>query len=510
MVGRGPIAHLLCAKRVGLNNQPRPAHALCADSPDVLFAWKGPSLLIVSPRGECGSDKPLTGYYFREARFLRTLALEIDGERPWPCEAAINSPTDLAFAFTYPEIAEYGWSGSSQLPYPVPTNQRGIPQRGLAIRLLYSVRLDGLRIDLHIGNHTRKRIDCELAWSLDADFADIQEAQSDKREQQGDVATETRSTGIRFEYQHARLRYRSAIDVTPADGWSIAASRIGRRVELPSQASLRLGLMIVPSAADGTRVDEAIDDREEALRGWRERFARVTVPRNRTAELLIAKNVRDFASFPLLEGERDEWLVLQAGMPLYPALFGRDTLTAGWQAAWVDQGQSLEASLTRLGRLQSDRVDEWRDEEPGRIPYQVRRGPLALLDINPYSAYYADYASPFIFVIALAHLYTHLLVVSPALPLWLPELVVHGLRLAGCEGDGAFLARRRRTIACGTRGVPRHVPAPPAAAARVAHGRRRRSVQSTVGYGQEVGLSPGGSTDRPPGPRRLRRSPTAV
>ena len=30
--------------------------------------------------------------------------------------------------------------------------------------------------------------------------------------------------------------------------------------------------------------------------------------------------------------------------------------------------------------MQSDRVDDWRDEEPGRIPYQVRRGPLALLE----------------------------------------------------------------------------------------------------------------------------------
>src|SRR5204863_7869976 len=126
---------------------------------------------------------------------------------------------------------------------------------------------------------------------------------------------------------------------------------------------------------------------------------------NRVAERILQSNIRDFASFPLLEGPPEEWLTLQAGMPLYPALFGRDTLTAGWQAAWVDRGQSLDASLTRLGRLQSDRVNAWRDEEPGRIPYQVRRGPLALLDINPYAAYYADFASPFMFVIALVHLY---------------------------------------------------------------------------------------------------------
>jgi len=36
--------------------------------------------------------------------------------------------------------------------------------------------------------------------------------------------------------------------------------------------------------------------------------------------------------------------------------------------------------------MQSDRNYDWRDEEPGRIPYQIRRSPLAPLDINPYYA----------------------------------------------------------------------------------------------------------------------------
>jgi hypothetical protein len=62
-------------------------------------------------------------------------------------------------------------------------------------------------------------------------------------------------------------------------------------------------------------------------------------------------------------------------------------------------------ALTRLGRLQSRRFDEWHDEEPGRIPYQVRSGPLAVLNLNPYSGYYADFASPLMFVLALANLY---------------------------------------------------------------------------------------------------------
>ena len=85
--------------------------------------------------------------------------------------------------------------------------------------------------------------------------------------------------------------------------------------------------------------------------------------------------------------------------------FGRDAVTAGWQSGLLDRGDALEAALTRLARMHSRRVDDWHDEQPGRIPYQMRTGPLALLDINPYSAYYADFASPLMFVIALANLY---------------------------------------------------------------------------------------------------------
>jgi hypothetical protein len=46
--------------------------------PDVLYAWSGPSLLVVNTRGECAEGQRLSGYYFREARFVRTLQLRID------------------------------------------------------------------------------------------------------------------------------------------------------------------------------------------------------------------------------------------------------------------------------------------------------------------------------------------------------------------------------------------------------------------------------------------------
>jgi glycogen debranching enzyme len=374
--------------------------------PGQLYAWNGPSLLLVNTRGECADDDQLSGYYFREARFLRTLQLEINGRSPWPCEATLLGPHALAFTYIYPELTEFGGGGSGQSGDEVSTDADGIPHRALSLRVVHTVGIGGLTVRLTTSNHATRAVETDVAWNLDADFADIQEAHEGKRQQQGAVHRQTDDGQLHFTYQHPQLKYRTVAAATGPSPWTVTESAIKTRIRLEPQEVVVLGLQAEPSDTNGERPFADAERRERHLREWREGLTRVTVPSNRLAERILSANVRDFASFPLAEGQQDEWLTLQAGMPLYPALFGRDTLTAGWQAAYLDRGASLDASLTRLGRMQSDRTNDWRDEEPGRIPYQVRRGPLALLDLNPYSAYYADFASPLMFVISLAHVYS--------------------------------------------------------------------------------------------------------
>jgi glycogen debranching enzyme len=371
-----------------------------------LYAWKGSSLLVVNARGDCGTDEPLSGYYFREARFLRTLRLSVNGHSSWLCEAAVLEPHVLAFTYIYPELTEFGGGGSGQSGDDVSTDADGIPHRALSLRAVYTLSISGLTVSVTISNHATRRVEADVAWNLDADFADIQEAQGGKREQQADVEPDIEGGQLRFTYQHPQLKYRARVTATGPFPWTVSESAIKTRIGLEPQEVVVLGIQTEPSDTNSETAFHDADAREQHVRAWRDGLTRVTVPPNRLAERIVSANVRDFGSFPLAEGQQDEWLTLQAGMPLYPALFGRDTLTAGWQAAYLDRGASLDASLTRLGRMQSDRVNDWRDEEPGRIPYQVRRGPLALLDLNPYSAYYADFASPLMFVVSLAHLYS--------------------------------------------------------------------------------------------------------
>jgi hypothetical protein len=80
-------------------------------------------------------------------------------------------------------------------------------------------------------------------------------------------------------------------------------------------------------------------------------------------------------------------------------------LTAAWQVAAFDRGAIAEAALARTARLQGERVDAAYEEEPGRIIQQARDGPLERIGDTRFRRYYADFASPFDFIFALAHAY---------------------------------------------------------------------------------------------------------
>ena len=345
--------------------------------PDTLYAWSGTSLLVVNTRGECGEDQRLSGYYYRETRFLRTLQLRVNGHTPWPCEASSAAPDTLVFTYVHPEITSPSGGGTGQAGDEENTDSDGVPERAIDIRVTYTVRAGWLDVRTVVANRARKPLHLSVAWTTGADFTDIQEAEASKPK------THPLNFRTRIEPEAALA---SEIDVAPQEVRDIA-------------------FRVRPEGTTADLTEDDVHARHGALDEWRQSFARIEIPGNRVAEQTVANNVRDYASFPLLDGPGAEWLAVQAGMPLYPAFFGRDAVTAGWQAAMIDQGQCLSAALVRLGRMQSHRFDEWRDEEPGRIPYQMRTGPLAILNENPYSAYYADFASPLMYVISLANLW---------------------------------------------------------------------------------------------------------
>jgi glycogen debranching enzyme len=373
--------------------------------PEQLCAWRGPSLLIVDARGECGARDGLSGFYFRESRFLRTLRPTINGQPPWCCDATSLEPRALQFTFVHPELTEFGGGGSGQSTDIVTLDAHGVPHRSQAIRLHYVLGLSGLDASLRITNHARQPVEYDVAWDVDADFADLEEAHAGTGGPLDEVTREVSSAALMLTYRHSTLELRTIIssrDVPLTFSDRHASARIVLSPGETRECGLRVDVR--DSAGAAAMGDEPAATRQHEH--WRAHLTTVTCARSSMAEAIVRRAVDDFASLPMLDGAPDEWLACQAGVPLYPAIFGRDAVTAGWQAAMLDRGESLNAALTLLGRQQSTSYDEWRDAEPGRIPHSLRRGRLARLHATPYGAYYGDMAGPLMFVIALAHLYS--------------------------------------------------------------------------------------------------------
>ena len=260
---------------------------------------------------------------FREARFLRTLRLEVNGRVPWLCEATLVAPHLLAFTYIYPELTEFGGGGSGQSGDDESLDADGIPHRALSLRAVHSVGVAGLSVALTITNHTTHGIEADLAWHVDADFADIQEAHAGAREQQAPVHRRVDGCHLHFIYQHShRTTGQRCNFAKRARHWTVSESALSTRVRLEPQESVVLRIDAATSDHTATRRSMMRTSASIAFAHGRSGSTRVAIPPNRLAERILAANVRDFASFPLLEGPRDEWLTLQAGMPLYPALSG--------------------------------------------------------------------------------------------------------------------------------------------------------------------------------------------
>ena len=93
-------------------------------------------------------------------------------------------------------------------------------------------------------------------------------------------------------------------------------------------------------------------------------------------------------------------LVPTAGIPWFAVPFGRDSLITAMQT--LSLRPSIAAGTLRfLASHQGTVVDDFRDEQPGKILHEVRLGELARLKRVPHSPYYGSVDSTPLFLVAL-------------------------------------------------------------------------------------------------------------
>lgn len=369
--------------------------ALAIIRPGQLYVWRGPSLLVTDARGDCGEREPLSGYYFREARFLETLRLEVNARSPWLCEASLLDTHTLAFTCIHPELIEFGGGGSGQSGDEVSTDADGLPHRALSLRAVHTLSIDSLTVSLTVSNHSMRRIEADVAWIVDADYADLQEAHEGRRDQQAAVGRAVSARDLTFTYEHPQLKYRTA--VTPAESWSwtLTETTIKTRVHLDPQQAVVLRLRVTPSDTHGAPPFDDADAREECLRTWQQRLTRITVHLGTVWAVeqgTIAFGLRRFG----LNARAGELAELYPEHRIPECIGGYSRGEGGGPGAYprANTPQLWNASV---------------------FPLLIH----SLLGFQP-----------------VAPLET--LFVDPVLPTWLPEVVIHDLRLAGGSASLRF------------------------------------------------------------------------
>jgi glycogen debranching enzyme len=94
------------------------------------------------------------------------------------------------------------------------------------------------------------------------------------------------------------------------------------------------------------------------------------------------------------------WRRTGAGLPWFMAIFGRDSIFTSLQALPF-MPELAGTTLRALAERQGVRVDDFRDEEPGRIPHEQRLGEMTAFEERPHSPYYGSADATPLFVVLL-------------------------------------------------------------------------------------------------------------
>jgi glycogen debranching enzyme len=372
---------------------------LAAQPADVHCGWRGPALVVVGNDGWTGAH-PLSGFYFRQTRYLRELCLRVNDHALHPCSLAEVSPNTIEATYIFPEVerGDGGGTGSGG-----EMSSHGMFYRAIDVKLTFVVHPSSLDVLLEASNRWHASLDVTLDLSLSADFATIDEAQFDN----APALAVTRSHGectTRFTAAREGQALETQIILEGAE-WRATDNGVRATLELIRQQPRVLKLSVVAlDRTDPISVPDAMR-RERKLEEWSQRIVRLHAPGEPPIVELTTRAQQDLGAFALLDGEEDEWLTPAAGVPLYTALWGRDALTASWQAGLFDCGAMLSDVLSSLGRLQGTSFDAERDEQPGRIISQAKRDPLSRAGRTGFERAYQDVASPFMYLIGFGYHY---------------------------------------------------------------------------------------------------------
>jgi glycogen debranching enzyme len=123
----------------------------------------------------------------------------------------------------------------------------------------------------------------------------------------------------------------------------------------------------------------------ESYKEWEESCTEITTD----DEIVNAVLKRSLHDLRLLSDQVEGGYLPSAGIPWFSVPFGRDSLITALQTLAL-QPDIARATLLFLAEHQGQEVNDWRDEQPGKILHEIRLGELAALGDVPHTPYYGS------------------------------------------------------------------------------------------------------------------------
>ncbi|MCA1726450.1 MAG: amylo-alpha-1,6-glucosidase, partial [Actinobacteria bacterium] len=279
-----------------------------------------------------------------------------------------------------------------------------VPQQTLNVRRIRTIN-GRLFERVRLKNYNPFAIRLTVEFSFGADFADIFEVRGLTRHSMGHhEPPEVEGRTVRFAYTgtddkrlSTLIEFGSDPEETEVRGDIVVVRFV---VHLSGHQTKLISMTVAPTIEENgppiMEFDVAVHELRRSYEDWEREATHISTD-NELFDQLLTRGIRDLRA---LHTVMDGGKILAAGIPWYVAPFGRDALITAHQLLMVNP-QAARDALEVLAELQGTKEDPWRDEEPGKILHEVRKGELARAGAIPHTPYYGSVDSTPWFLILL-------------------------------------------------------------------------------------------------------------
>ncbi|MEV4767274.1 glycogen debranching N-terminal domain-containing protein [Micromonospora chokoriensis] len=351
---------------------------------DLVSILDGNTFLVSDRRGdiEPSHDFP-TGLFSFDTRFLSKWVLTLDGQRLHALSMDDAESYRTTFFLAPGEPTHYLDAKASVI-------------RSRAI-------VGSFEEELTVLNHTGADVEFTVRIDVEADFADLFEIK-DSRRKRGTTTVTVSDDQLRLTYRREAFHRETTVTTTApaqvdADGLTFRI-RIARN----SKWTTRLHVSSVVYGARGEDIRATLpyggSRSADAIRAEQQELIDRAPKLGCDCEPLAGAYRRSLNDLAALRYESIALGVrlIAAGLPWFMTLFGRDSIITSLQVLPF-LPELVPPTILMLAGLQGHRVDDFRDEEPGKILHELRYGETAGFEEQPHSPYYGSADSTPLFVI---------------------------------------------------------------------------------------------------------------